>query len=90
MNNEYWNLALRIMANVSGWIAFPIILALFIGKWLDRRYDSEPWLFLLSVGISFLVSMYGLLINAIKELKRLEKNDIFKKPENKEKMKIGK
>lgn len=73
MSKISWNLALRITARLSGWVGFPVIIGVFLGKWLDKRFGTEPWLFLATIGVSFLVSMYGLTINALKEFKRIEK-----------------
>jgi F0F1-type ATP synthase assembly protein I len=53
--------ALSLFSRLSIWIAVPVILATFLGKWLDRRYESEPWLLLLCVGISFVFSMGALM-----------------------------
>lgn len=61
------------MAALSGWIAFPVIIALFLGKWLDKKFNTDPWLFLATIGLAFLISMYGLVINALKEFKKIEK-----------------
>lgn len=49
-----------LFGRLSGWIAGPIIVALFIGKWLDKKYNSEPWLFLASVAVAFVVSSVGI------------------------------
>lgn len=73
MKNDSWSLALRVMAQLSGWIAFPVIIALFLGKWLDKKFNTEPWLFLGTIGLAFLISMYGLIIKALKEFKKIEK-----------------
>ncbi len=73
MKNESWALALRVMVRLAGWIAFPVILGTFLGQWLDKKYGTEPWLFLAAVGLAFLVSMYGLITNALKEFKKIEK-----------------
>lgn len=72
MKKDSWSLALRTMAQISGWIAFPVIIGLFLGKWLDNRYGTEPWLFLTTIGVCFLISIYGLIINALKEFKKIE------------------
>lgn len=74
MKNDSWSLALKVMANISGWIAFPIIIGLFLGKWLDQRFGTEPWLFLTTIGVCFIISIYGLVINALKEFKKIEKD----------------
>lgn len=84
MKNESWSVALKVMANISGWIAFPVIIGLFLGRWLDERFGTEPWLFLATIGVCFLISIYGLVINALKEFKKIEKEyaaDKAKKPD---------
>lgn len=83
MKNDTWSLALRIIANLSYWIAFPVLGGVFLGRWLDRKYGTEPWLFLATIGLSFLISMYGLIINAVKEFKKIEK--VEKSTEGKDK-----
>lgn len=73
MKNETWSLALKVMANISGWIAFPVIIGLFLGKWLDNKFGTEPWLFLITIGLCFFVSMYGLVSYALNEFKQIDK-----------------
>lgn len=87
MKNDNWSLALRIMVNLSGWIAFPVIIALFLGKWLDKRFNTEPWLFLATIGLAFIVSMYGLVLKALKEFKRIEKEYSNKKNQSEDELK---
>lgn len=72
MKDTAWSIALRVLARLSGWIAVPIIGGVFLGRWIDRRYDSEPWGFLVTIGACFLISMYGLIVNARKEFKKIE------------------
>jgi len=69
----WWQPAIVMFLKLSVWIAVPVIVALYLGKWLDKRYDTEPWLFLASVGLAFVVSLFGLIMNAAKEFKKLEK-----------------
>ena len=57
---------------VFGWIVVPVIAGAFIGKWLDNKYDTDPWLFLASVGFAFLISMFGLIKNVREEYKKIE------------------
>mgnify|MGYP000968871592 CR=1 FL=1 len=74
-----WQEGLQVFLRLSAWIAFPVLVGVFVGRWLDRKYDSEPWLFLTSVGAAFLVSMFGLVTNAIKEFKKIEAESKKKK-----------
>ncbi|OIP81755.1 MAG: hypothetical protein AUK20_00155 [Parcubacteria group bacterium CG2_30_45_37] len=68
----WWQPAILMFFRLSVWIAVPIIIALFVGKWLDKKYQSEPWLFLLSIGLAFIVSLSGLIKNTIAEYKKIE------------------
>ena len=72
MKDNYLAISLRVLANLTAWIAGPVIIGVFLGKWLDNYYHTEPWLFLVSIGFCFLISMYGLVINALKEFKKIE------------------
>jgi F0F1-type ATP synthase assembly protein I len=74
-NNPWWQPAMILFAKLSGWIAGPIIIALFIGKWLDKKYGTEPWLFLLSVGIAFVFSTFGIVRDSLREMKRIEEDN---------------
>lgn len=71
----WWQPGLLLFTKLSGWIAGPIILGVVIGKWLDRRYHKEPWLFLITVGIAFFISMFGIVRDALKEMKRIEREE---------------
>ena len=67
-----WQTALVIFTRLSVWIGVPVVLAVFLGRWLDQRYNSEPWLFLITVGVAFIISMFGLIIEALKEFKKID------------------
>ena len=75
----WWQPGMVLFARLSGWIGVPVILAVFVGKWLDKKYDTEPWLFLLSVGIAFIFSTYGIVHDSLREMKRIEKEEQDKK-----------
>lgn len=72
----WWQPALILFFRLSGWIVAPILIGIFLGKWLDRKYNSEPWLFLGSVGLAFIISMTGLIINARREFKKIAEEDL--------------
>jgi len=74
MKNDFWGTSLKIMANISAWIAFPVIIGLYLGKWLDQKFNTEPWLFLVTIALFFLVSLYGLFTSIKREAKKMEKN----------------
>jgi F0F1-type ATP synthase assembly protein I len=72
MKDNYLAISLRVLANITAWIAGPVIIGVFVGKWLDNKYHTEPLLLLVTIGLCFLISMYGLVINALKEFKKIE------------------
>jgi len=78
--NPWWQPGMLLFGRLSGWIAGPIIAALFVGKWLDNKYNSKPWIFLASVGIAFIISSVGIvkeakvMMNKIIEDEKLKKN----------------
>jgi F0F1-type ATP synthase assembly protein I len=71
MDTKYRALAWRVLATTSAWIVGPILIAWPIGNFLDKHYNSSPWGLLISLGVSFLISMYGLLISTLKEFKKM-------------------
>lgn len=71
----WWQPSIQLFARLSGWIAGPVIMAVFLGKWLDRKYGTEPWLFLVTVLIAFLWSSFGIVHDTNKALKNIEKEN---------------
>jgi len=85
---ELWYMpAIKMFANVSGWIAGPIILALIVGKYLDRKYDSSPWFFLGLTAVAFTISIFGIVKIMTQYIREIEKEARNKKEslENKDK-----
>jgi len=75
----WWQPAIIMFARLSAWIIGPVIVGLFIGKWLDNKYQSKPWLFLLSMAIAFVISIVGLIKNTKDEYEKIEAADKLKK-----------
>jgi len=80
----WWLPAIFLFVKMSGWVALPVILATYIGKYLDRKYNTDPWLFLFAVGVAFLFSMIGMAKNAIKEMKKIDDEGMEKNNKEKE------
>jgi len=70
---SWWQPGLILFFRLSSWISFPIIIALFIGKWLDEKYNTQPWLFLSTMAIAFAFSVGGMIKETTKEIKKIEK-----------------
>ncbi|MCG2690595.1 AtpZ/AtpI family protein [Candidatus Parcubacteria bacterium] len=74
-NAAWWQPSLILFAKFSGWIAAPVIIAAFLGRWLDKKYGTEPLLFLATVGFAFLISMLGLVKTVKEEYRKIEKEN---------------
>ena len=70
-NAPWWQPSLVLFGRLSGWIGGPVILALFLGKWLDEKYSTEPKLFLLCIGVAFIVSTFGIVRDALEAMKKI-------------------
>ena len=79
---KWYAQGIQVFVSVSSWIAGPIITALFLGKWLDKKYDSEPWLFLACIGLAFLISSYGIVKITLSYIKKIEQEAKEKKDKN--------
>ena len=69
----WWRPAILLFFQMSAWIGIPVIAGLFIGRWVDERFGTEPWLFLTVTGISFLVSIVGMVRESKRAMKRFDK-----------------
>ncbi|MSU55541.1 MAG: AtpZ/AtpI family protein [Candidatus Taylorbacteria bacterium] len=86
--NPWWKPAIEILGQVSMWVVVPIMASLFIGKYLDTRYGTSPWMFLTLSCIGFIISSFGIVRTTKDYLQKLE-NEVHGKPDNTNKPKIG-
>ncbi|PIP26086.1 MAG: hypothetical protein CO140_04085 [Candidatus Moranbacteria bacterium CG_4_9_14_3_um_filter_40_7] len=80
-NNDqtpWWQPGLILFSRLSVWIGGPILVAIFVGKYLDKKYNTQPWLFLLSVGIAFAISTFGIIRDSMRELKKIDEEEQMK------------
>ncbi len=77
--NEYMRLALTIFAESTGWIAFPVIGALYLGRWLDEKQGTEPLYFFSLTALAFIVSTIGIGITGVKYMKIIETKEALSK-----------
>ncbi len=75
----WWRPAIEIFGRVSAWVIVPILLALIVGKYLDTRYDTKPWIFLGLTGAAFLISLFGIVRVTKTYLEKIQ-NDNPNKP----------
>ncbi|MDD2807346.1 MAG: AtpZ/AtpI family protein [Patescibacteria group bacterium] len=83
MNDRQWQPIVAFGLTLSGWLAAPLIAALFIGRYLDNHWSIEPWGTLAAVGIAFIISNVGMVIEAKHLFKQINQtSQKLSKPEN--------
>jgi uncharacterized membrane protein YcjF (UPF0283 family) len=71
----WWESGVQLFAQISGWIVFPIIGAIYLGRWLDNKYDKEPWFFLLCVGLAFIITNVGVVKVGLEAMRKVTKEE---------------
>ena len=71
--NIWWVSAVSMFARVSTWVFSPIIIALFLGKFFDKRYSTTPWIFLSSMIVAFTISLIAIWNILVKYIQKIEK-----------------
>jgi F0F1-type ATP synthase assembly protein I len=74
-----WSGGWNLFSRLSAWIAFPVLGAMLVGKWLDTRWKTEPWGLLICIAVAFVISIARMISIALKEL---EKESLAKKEKN--------
>ncbi len=80
MENEskrepWWKPAITVFGQVSGWVVVPLLLALMLGKYLDGRLGTKPWLFLGLTCVGFAVSSFGIVRVTVAYMREIKKDD---------------
>jgi F0F1-type ATP synthase assembly protein I len=75
----WWQPSLILFGRLSGWIAVPVVIGVFLGKFLDKKFGTDPWFFLISVGVAFVFSTFGIIRDSLIELNRIEREEKEKK-----------
>jgi F0F1-type ATP synthase assembly protein I len=75
----WWQPGLILFLKLSSWIAGPIVISLFLGRYLDKQFGTEPWIFLSLTALAFIVSTVAIVYSYTMELKRIEREENLKK-----------
>ena len=75
IQKKWWVDGLGIAMKISSWIAVPIIVSLVLGKFLDKKYNTEPWIFVSLTAVAFIVTIYGIVKFSTDYIKDIEKQD---------------
>ncbi|KKR21638.1 MAG: hypothetical protein UT48_C0005G0011 [Parcubacteria group bacterium GW2011_GWE2_39_37] len=71
----WWQPSLILFTKLSAWIGTPVIIAVFVGKYLDKQFNTEPWLFLSCVGVAFVFSMFALIYIGMNEMRKIDEQE---------------
>jgi len=80
--DNWWQQGLLMFAESTGWIAIPIILSLFLGRYIDEKQGTEPLYFLSLTAFAFIISCIGIGRVGIKYMKQIDKEENNKKTIN--------
>ena len=79
IKQAWWKPGAVLFVQMSGWIAVPVIIALYVGKYFDDKYDTEPWIFIITIALAFIVSMIGISKIAVRYVRKIEEESKNKK-----------
>ena len=51
---------LSVFSKISAWIVIPVLVSAFVGNYLDRKFNSAPWILGIALAVSFTVSMVAI------------------------------
>lgn len=68
---DWWKPSLVLFIRLSGWVALPVVLALFFGRYLDNKFNIGPWGLLFCVGAAFLLTSVGIVVEASKAINQI-------------------
>jgi predicted permease len=55
-DRKYWLFALRIAGDFGITIALPVVIFAYVGKRLDARFDTAPWLLIAGFVLAAVIS----------------------------------
>lgn len=72
-DKELWRLGLNAFAQMSGAIAAPVLIALFVGRFLDQKYQSGHLYFFILTLVAFIISCISIGVLGMKYLNQINK-----------------
>jgi len=75
LDYAFWAPALGIFSRFTAWIVAPVFVGALLGIYFDKKFNTEPWIFILGIAIAFIISMIGLAKNALNEYKKQEERN---------------
>ena len=66
-NQETWS-ALSLAWQLGYTIAIPLIVLALVGRFLDKRFGTSPWLLLVGIFLSIIISTFSVYYKTVKIL----------------------
>ena len=89
IKSPWWREGLMAFMKVSALIAIPIVISLYLGRYLDSRFNTKPWIFLGLTLIAFIISLMSIYKSMVKYMQDLENKEKSKRKENSQKDEIN-
>lgn len=70
-NNNMWQY-LALAGNIGAVIALPLVALAILGRFLDRKWETSPWIFITSIVLAFIISTFILATKTLQAMKALE------------------
>ena len=72
-DRAWWAPAMFIFFRTTAWIAAPIVIALYVGDYLEKKFGTGTHLLLITVAVAFIATIAGLIRTATIEFKKMDK-----------------
>lgn len=77
-NSTLW-VVLGVAWRLGFGIAVPLVVLLSVGRWLDRKYNTSPWLLIAGLVLSFVTTNIIMFREAFRMIKESEDQEIVEK-----------
>lgn len=67
--------ALKLSLEFGYTIAIPIVIFALAGRMLDKKFDTSPWLLIVGILISIIVSSIGLVMKFNSVMRKIQQED---------------
>lgn len=72
-NKANWVPAVQVFSEISTWIAIPAILGAIGGSALDKHFSTKPIMLIISSGLAFIISAWGIIKSVKKYAEKIKK-----------------
>ena len=63
-----------ILSAIPGFLVVPPVIGVFVGRWLDQRYHTAPWLLLVFLLLGFGTGI-RLIVRTLRQAREMQERD---------------